>query len=165
MSATRRGAIALAVALVALASCGDDADEEPAAGPRFTVQEGPVAATAIAVGDCLNGIVIGSAQRSEIASARVVSCEGDHALEVYATFDLVPAELDVDSPGEYPGPARVVRAADEGCAARIEELVDDPDVFGLIALWPSPESWSTGDRAVACAVFDRSGSSFDRRQL
>jgi len=166
MPATRRGAIALAVALVALASCGDDGDGGDADGSApQTVQEGPVAATAVVVGDCLNGIVIGGAQRSEIASARVVSCDGDHALEVYATFDLDPVELEVDVPGAYPGPARVVRAADEGCAERIEELVEEPDVFGLIALWPSPASWATGDRAVACAVFDPAGAAFDERQL
>ena len=125
-----------------------------------------MAATAVVAGDCLNGIVIGAAQRAEIEAARVVSCDHEHALEVYATFELDPDEIDPDDdPYDYPGRARVVRAADEGCAKRIEELVADPDRFGLIALWPSPTSWAQGDRDVACAVFHPGGGTFERRQL
>jgi len=166
MPARRRGALALAAVLLATGGCGDgDGGSDGASAPPSTVEEGPVAATAVVTGDCLNGIVIGSAQRAEIESARVVSCDRDHALEVYATFDLDPSDFDLDAPDEYPGPARVVDAADEGCAERIEELVPDPEVFGLIAMWPSAASWSAGDRAVACAVFDPAGVPFERRRL
>lgn len=164
MPAPWRGPAALAVAVAALAACGDAGGDDDAAPPS-TVREGPVAATAVAVGDCLNGVVIGAAERREIEAARVVSCDRDHALEVYATFELEPAALDVDDLREYPGPARVVRAADEGCTQRIEEAVEDPDAFGLIALWPSAASWAAGDRSVACAVFDPGGATFDQRQL
>ncbi|MFP5321358.1 MAG: septum formation family protein [Acidimicrobiia bacterium] len=165
MPAPWRGPAALAVAVAALAACGDAGGGGDEAAPPSTVREGPVAATAVAVGDCLNGVVIGAAERREIEAARVVSCDRDHALEVYATFELDPAALDVEALGEYPGPARVVRAADEGCAERIEEAVEDPDAFGLIALWPSAVSWGAGDRSVACAVFDPGGATFDQRQL
>jgi hypothetical protein len=164
MPASIRGAVAL-VSLVALAGC--DAAEDPAAeaNPPATVREGPVAATAVVPGDCLNGVVLGAAERREIESARVVSCDEDHGLEVFATFELGAADLEVEDLLEYPGPARVVRAADEGCTARIEQLVEDPDVFGLIALWPSEVSWATGDRRVACAVFSPDGAPFEERKL
>lgn len=171
MPAGHRGASALGTlavgAAMLLAGCEEDggsAGSSDGSAP-VTVQEGPVAATEVAVGDCLNGVVIGAAERAEITSAEVVSCEQAHGLEVYATFDLQPADFDLAEPATYPGPARVVRAADERCAARIEELIDDPDVFGLIALWPSQESWATGDRGVACAVFSPDGAAFETRQL
>ena len=162
------GALALAAAL--LTACARDEDEAgtpdgPASPAPSTVQEGPVAATAVAVGDCLNGIVIGAAERATISSADVVSCDRAHGLEVYATFELRPADFELPDPAQYPGPERVVRAADERCAERIEKLVEDPDVFGLIALWPSEESWAAGDRSVACAVFAPDGSTFESRQI
>lgn len=159
---------ALALAAVLLVACdGDDAAtaDGPASPARSTVQEGPVAATAVAEGDCLNGIVIGAAERATISSADVVACDRPHGLEVYATFELGPADFGMTDPAGYPGPARVVGVADERCAERIEELVEDPDVFGLIALWPSQESWAAGDRSVACAVFAPDGSVFESRQI
>lgn len=171
MPARCRGALALAAAALAvLPGCGDSGggqvlgdDEAP-----VTVQQGPVAAVAVATGDCLNGIVIGVAERREIDSAQVVSCEHDHALEVYATFELDRDALALDEDVDltaYPGRARVVAAADQGCSERIEALVEEPEAFGLIALWPSEASWPSGDRAVACAVFSPDGTSFDERQL
>lgn len=150
-----------------LGACDGDAGDvvSPESPSPSTVQEGPVAATEIAVGDCLNGIVIGAAERAEITSAEVVSCDRAHGLEVYATFELTAEDFELADPAEYPGPVRVVREADQGCADRIEELAEDPDVYGLIALWPSQESWAAGDRDVACAVFAPDGTPFDSRQL
>lgn len=171
MPARRRGASALAVAaLAALTGC-DDGGGQPLGGDDgapVTVQAGNVAAVAVATGDCLDGIVIGAAERREIDSARVVPCEGVHAFEVFSTFDLGRPELGLDDDealSAYPGRAPVVSAADEGCTERIESLVEDAEAFGLIALWPSEDSWATGDRAVACAVFSPDGASFDGRQL
>jgi hypothetical protein len=161
------GAVALGAATLLGACDGGGAGQDGAAGnpSASTVQEGPVAAIAVAVGDCLNGVVIGSAERAEITTAEVVSCERAHGLEVYATFDLTPEDFDLPDPAEYPGPVRVVRAADQRCAERIEELVEDPDAYGLIAMWPSQASWAQGDREVACAVFAADGTAFESRQL
>jgi len=159
-------AAVLVVAAGASASCDRSTGEDETAGaPPSTVQEGPVAATAVVPGDCLNGIVIGASERAEIDAAQVVSCDRAHSLEVFATFRLDPGDFDQDDPAAYPGPARVVAAADAGCTDRIAQLVDDPDRYGLIALWPSPTSWASGDRAVACAVFAPDGSPFEGRQL
>jgi hypothetical protein len=167
MPARRRGALALVAAAAALAGCGsgDGGGEGGSSASPSTVQEGQVAAVAVAAGDCLNGIVIGRGERREIDSARVVSCDGPHALEVFATFTLTAADLDVEDATGYPGKVRVVRAADEGCSARIEAVVEEPDAYGLMALWPSESSWATGDRAVACAVFSPDGAAFDEREL
>lgn len=167
MPARHAALVVLALGSIALlAACAGDDDAGTADDPApSAVQEGPVAATEVVVGDCLNGVVLGAAERSEITSAEVISCDRPHGLEVYATFDLQPADFDLTDPAEYPGPARVVQAADQRCAGRIEELVENPDVFGLIALWPSPTSWAAGDREVACAVFAPDGAPYESRQL
>lgn len=159
-------ALALGAGVLVGACDGDEGGAGPddGLGPA-SVQEGPVAATAFVVGDCLNGIVLGAAERAEITSAEVVSCDRPHGLEIYATLELGPGDFDLADPAEYPGPVRVVRAADERCAERIEDLAEDPDLFGLIALWPSQTSWATGDREVACAVFSPDGAPFESRQL
>ncbi len=94
-----------------------------------------------------------------------MSCDRSHGLEVYATFALQPGDFELEDPSEYPGRARVVQAADRGCAQRIEELALDPGAFGLIALWPSLRSWMAGDRTVAWAVFSPDGAAFDSPQL
>lgn len=169
MLRARPRAVAAAVGLAAaglLGACSDDDDADGASEvPPSTVAEGPVAATAVAIGDCLNGIVLGAAERTEISSAEVVSCDQAHGLEVFATFALRPSDFELEDPSEYPGRARVVQVADQGCAQRIEELTEEPDAFGLIALWPSLSSWMSGDRTVACAVFSPDGVAFDSRQL
>lgn len=168
MPGARSRAVAAALGLVALGllgSCSGDDTDAAGEAPPSTVAEGPVAATAIATGDCLNGIVLGAAEQAEISTAEVVSCDRTHGLEVYATFALQPGDFELEDPSEYPGRARVVEAADRGCAQRIEELAEEPDAFGLIALWPSLTSWMSGDRTVACAVFSPDGVAFDSRQL
>jgi len=165
MPASRRGACALAVVALVVTACeGGDASVAEAEAP-VAPHQGPVAATAVAVGDCLDGVVLGAAERREIESAEAVPCDAEHALEVFATFGLDAEALDVDDLLTFPGPARVVRAADEGCTERIEALVEDPDAFGVIALWPTAASWATGDRTVACAVFSPDGVPFETRQL
>lgn len=170
MSAVRCAVALAAVALGTAAACGaavDDAEDDDA--PGETVQVGPVAATEVVVGDCLDGIVIGAAERREITSARVVPCQGGHDFEVYATFGIDAAALDLDDSTTYPGRTRVVRAADEGCTRRIAELAEDAgtdtDGYGVLAMWPSETSWEAGDRQVACAVFSRDGGPFEQRQL
>lgn len=152
-------ALATLLALGAVA-CGDD---DGAAGPTtvapLATAVGAVAATELAVGDCLQGIVIGAAERSRIEQAQLVRCDGPHELEVFATFDLDPAAFGGD--GLYPGEAPVVNAADAGCDDRLSELGDAAEQFGLIAIWPTAVSWSQGDRVVACAAFSEDRMPFE----
>ena len=153
-----------AVAITALlAACGDDPAEEVAStttGVDATATGEAVAATELVVGDCLSGIAVGVAERTEIESAVVVSCQLPHELEVFASFELDPAEFETEPPGAYPGEQPVVRAADAGCATRLQALVDDT-LFGLIAVWPTQPSWTAGDRQVSCAAFPASGGRFE----
>lgn len=164
----RAGLIAMGVtSLAVLTACGavvDDAVDVPTETTAREVSEGPVAATAVVAGDCLTDVVIGAAERAEVESARKVSCHSEHTLEIYATFTLSPADFDQEGT-EYPGTPRVVRIADRGCEQRFSGLTDDPDRYGLIVLWPTRTSWSTGDRTVACAAFSASGELFTAPQF
>ena len=123
-----------------------------------------VAATELVVGDCLGQVALGARERALVQSVQVVSCEQEHELEVFATFVLDAAGFETDPPGAYPGQERIVRAADEGCGEELEDLAG-AEAFGLIALWPSVESWQAGDRTVACAAFPIDGSKFEARRL
>ncbi len=164
--------LALAVGAAALAGCGDDG---PAAAPLsgvggpVTVAEGPLAAVELQAGDCVTGIVIGTAERAQVQEVAKVACLRDHPLEVFATFVLDAEDLDVDDLADYPGTPRVVRAADRGCTALLQERRGqgqrDVEEYGLLALWPSSTSWAGGDREVACAVFSPDGAALDGPQF
>lgn len=160
-----------AVIGILLASCGDDDgnDTNDAAGTvtsgRMTASD--VAAAELVTGDCVSGLVIGAAERRTIDSAHVVDCESVHELEVFATFDLSSEDFEISAdsePGVYPGEQRVVMAADEGCASRLEALGVEQGV-GVIAIWPTDQSWTQGDRGVVCAAYSSDGRPFEERHL
>lgn len=164
----RAGLIALGVAslavLTACSAVADDAAEMPTETTAREVSEGPVAATAVVTGDCLTDVVVGAAERAEVESARKVSCHSEHTLEIYATFTLSPEDFEQEG-ADYPGTPRVVRVADRGCEERFSGLAEDPEAYGLIALWPTRASWATGDRTVACAAFSSAGELFTAPQF
>jgi hypothetical protein len=157
------GATAVLASFAACSAGAPDAASTTTAAAAV-VAVGPVAATELVVGDCLGQVAVGARERTMIQAAQVVSCERQHQLEVFATFALDPAELETDPPGAYPGQQRVVTAADQGCTRELESLADTDD-FGLIALWPTADSWQQGDRTIACAAFLADGTPFETRQL
>lgn len=150
--------------VLTLCGCTSGDDDAPAASASTAapVQAGPVAATELVPGDCVSGLVLGAAERVTVDAVRVVGCDETHELEVFSTFELTPADLDTQDPG-YPGQQRIVSAADLGCGARLQELGEVAETVGLIAVWPTPESWVTGDRTVACAVYSTTGGPFEGR--
>jgi hypothetical protein len=87
----------------------------------------------------------------------VVGCDQAHELEVFAIYDLTPEDLEATD-DSYPGQERIVSAAEAGCGARSEELGDVAESIGVIAVWPTQQSWTQGDRAVACVAYTISGS-------
>lgn len=151
---------ALATALLVGACTDDDPNELATTSAPATITSGPVAATELVAGDCLSGLVIGAAERARIDSARVVGCQSTHEVEVFATFALTDADFEVAA-GAYPGQQRIVDAADAGCDDRLKELGEIVETLGLIAIWPTEESWRVGDREVACAVYPLDGAAFD----
>lgn len=154
-------------AALVLSACQDDAataDDATLSSMASPASANDIAATELVTGDCISGLVIGAAERTVVDSVRVVDCGSVHELEVFATFDLSPADFEDTEPGVYPGEQRVVRQADQGCAGRLDDLGVD-DEFGLIAVWPSDTSWTQGDRDVTCAAFPRDGEPFEGRGL
>lgn len=98
----------------------------------------------LAVGDCLTISGVGDSARS----VPLAPCDGVHEAEVYAVFDVQPADaFDVDA---------IVGEVEEECVARFEDYVGEPyrtsslDVFYL---HPLEEGWSEGDREAVCAAF------------
>ena len=163
----RAHTLLLGVAVLAtLPACSDAGgrDDAVVSTPSSRTAAAEVAAAELVTGDCISGLVIGAAERTLVDTVRVVDCGSVHEVEVFATFDLSSADFEGAEPEAYPGEEGVVREADEGCAARLEEI-DAGDAFGLIAIWPTDSSWSEGDRAVKCAVFARDGRPFDGRGL
>lgn len=153
--------VALALVLV-LGACDDSSSDDAGASTSSTappVTAGPVAASALVPGDCVTGLVLGIEQRIEIDSASVVRCDQPHDVEVFAVFDLQPADLDLAAgDGSYPGRRRIIEAAEDGCDSQLERLGDVAESVGLISVWPTAESWTQGDRAVACAAYSITGS-------
>lgn len=156
------GVLVAGVVVAGVLVAGCTSDDAPEAATTTitavaTVAPGPVAATELVAGDCVTGLVIGASERAQIESASVVACDQPHELEVFAIFDLSPADFDAVD-GAYPGQQRVVSAADAGCGTRSDELGDIAEEIGVIAVWPTPQSWSAGDRAVACAAYAITGT-------
>ncbi|WP_436793279.1 septum formation family protein [Actinospongicola halichondriae] len=148
-----------ALAVAACSGSSDDAGNAPTSTTGPPVTAGPVAATELAPGDCVTGLVIGVDERRQIDAASVVRCDQPHELEVFAVFDLRPVDFNA-ADGSYPGQQRVVDAANGGCGDRLEQLGDVAESIGLIAVWPTPESWTQGDRSVACAAYSLTGTPF-----
>ena len=155
-----------ALTIVATPACDDGSLDgaDRTSTPAPVLEVGPVAATDLVVGDCLGQVAVGVRERSRIDAVPVVSCDRDHALEIFASFVLDPADFSMDPPGAYPGQERIVDAADQGCTAELEDVADE-SAFGLIAIWPTQDSWLTGDRTVACAAFPSDGAPFEGPEL
>jgi len=109
---------------------------------------GSISATALKVGDCVNGLK----NTTNLLSLPGVPCAQAHEGEVFAVFDL-PA-------GEYPGSAAVDDEVSKECNTRLgaysPSAETDPDV-GLFSVYPLEQNWRRGDRQVVCLATASSG--------
>ena len=107
---------------------------------------GSISATALQVGDCVNGL----RNSTNLSSLPGVPCTQPHEGEVFAVFDL-PA-------GDYPGSAAVDDQVSRECNDRLTAYSpsagSDPDV-GLFSVYPLEQNWSRGDRQVVCLATAR----------
>ena len=102
------------------------------------------------VGDCLD-----EPAGEEITNVNRVDCSEPHDSELYATFDLAG-----DS---YPGASVVEEAAVDGCLDAFEPYVGREYATSRLEVWwlePSRESWSDGDREIACMLSEPGGVDF-----
>ncbi|HYF46840.1 MAG TPA: septum formation family protein [Acidimicrobiales bacterium] len=172
-----RRALALLLAVgaaVGLAACSD---EEP---PQWlvdratgTTQPGTPTTTAppsttvvdpgqdLAAADLEPGLCIEDAdeitgaQVNEITRTRSIPCRLEHEAEVYLRTNL-PGDASV----EFPGVGELRREAQAACREGFEGFVGvrwTRSELEIAALWPSPQSWPYGDRAVVCVLFRLDG--------
>ncbi|WP_350349578.1 septum formation family protein [Agromyces sp. G08B096] len=81
----------------------------------------------------------------------IVSCDEEHDDEVYAVFDLAD--------GAFPGDSAVEGAARAGCLDRFAAFIGIPfaeSVLEVYTFHPDEAAWSSGDRRVACVVWNPS---------
>ncbi len=168
-----RRALALALTLAAtvgLAACSDD--EPPdwlvdrATGtsqPAVTTTAPPTSTTVaepgqdLAAADLVPGLCIEDAgeftgrQVNEITSTRSIPCRLEHQAEVY-----LRAELAGGPNAPFPGVGELRRQAQQACRDGFEGFVGirwTRSELEIAVLWPSPQSWPSGDRQVVCVVF------------
>jgi hypothetical protein len=110
---------------------------------------GSISATALQVGDCVNGL----RNSTNLSSLPGVPCTLPHEGEVFAVFDL-PA-------GDYPGSAAVDDQVSRECNDRLTAYSpsagSDPDV-GLFSVYPLEQNWNRGDRQVVCLATAAGGN-------
>jgi len=95
------------------------------------------------VGDCFNNTDSSSEEVSEIPA---VPCAEPHDNEIYYLFDLPGTDYPVDTPDQ----------ADAGCYAQFPAFVGldyESSELDFYPIYPTADTWSTGDREVICAIY------------
>lgn len=103
---------------------------------------------ALAVGDCLNA----PPSSGLVETLTPVSCTDPHNAEVFDVLDYVA--------GEFPGDTALLRWATGQCQGRVEAYTGEPwteTPAWVNALVPTDQSWSQGDRTVACLLVPAPG--------
>jgi hypothetical protein len=96
------------------------------------------------VGQCLNT----ETDEGEVSEVPIVDCSQPHQGEIYALPQLPD--------GAFPGDDAVAQAAEQECAGQaFTDYVGVPyqeSEFEVTFLLPNADSWSGGDREIACVV-------------
>jgi Septum formation len=106
----------------------------------ITSPDRTISATAVKVGDCFTDVPTSS----RVASLNKVSCDQPHRGEVYAVLTMPD--------GPYPGQTAMdeYKYKCEPELATYSPMAVTNPAIGTYVLYPSPETWDKGDRAVAC---------------
>lgn len=135
----RRGlGTAVVVVTLGLAGCTLGATPRNTAGQVTT--SASVDAFQIRVGDCTGKLAEGN-----ISNLEIVPCADSHYYEAYSRTDL--------EDGDFPGETSVTKAADKFCTAEFKKFVGvstDDSKYDMFYLYPTAESWRTGDREILC---------------
>jgi hypothetical protein len=106
----------------------------------FLMGKGTVTATEVEVGDCLAEIP----DSARVLTVETVGCDQPHAGEVYAVLTMPD--------GNFPAQAAIEEYQDRcqpELAAYSPAAMQD-DSVQMYVLYPTPETWEQGDRAVTC---------------
>lgn len=158
---------AVAWALVAVRSGGDDADPgDTGSGGDSGIAvdtdfEGDTDVYDLAVGDCIDDpLSLGSDELVEIQTVDMIPCDEPHDAEVYALEDLPQGD---DEP--FPGDDEVAMQSDAICFELFESYVGAPyedSALDYSYYLPIEESWNSGDRGVACLLYAYDGTKLDQ---
>lgn len=118
----------------------DDATRDDDTGE--ITDEGDLSAFSLEVGDCLNDLTDGV-----VLDVPAVPCADPHEGEVFALYDL--------DEGLYPGEEAIATDAETQCPERLASYAPaaaEDDNITFFYLYPTAESWATGDREIACVA-------------
>ncbi|MBP8921640.1 MAG: septum formation family protein [Micropruina sp.] len=99
------------------------------------------------LGDCT-----GPLKDGDVGSLQVLPCDSAHHFEAFATTDLDAAA--------HPGDSEVTKKANTYCTAQFKTFVGiaaDDSAYKMLYLYPTEESWATGDRAIMCLAGSDAG--------
>jgi Septum formation len=142
---------AIVVVLVGvLAGCGAaDVDETTRDEQGVVTDGGELGVQKLRVGDCLDLGNTATQEEGEVEAFQAIPCDEPHQGEVYLSQE------DAFREATWPGRTTVEDKADELCLGAFEGYVgvayDETDL-DLVALSPTEDSWSLGDRGVSCLV-------------
>ena len=127
------------VAVVAAMSTPDRSSE------GTLTEEGSVSSRALKLGDCLKKVP----SEGVVLNVNVMPCTQPHAAEVYAVLTLTGST--------YPGEAAIIKEAEDGCIAKVEEALTqdarDDESAEIFYIYPeSATAWQRGDHEVSCIV-------------
>ncbi|QGG94526.1 septum formation family protein [Actinomarinicola tropica] len=126
----------------------------PLVAPSTTVpDEGTVALSELAAGDCADLPGLGLDESVEVTTAEVLPCEDPHGVEIYLV-----TSLNDDPAASYPGDTAVIAAADQVCLDGFEAYVGAAYLdssLEIVHIRPDAGIWEDGDRRVHCGVHDR----------
>jgi Septum formation len=131
------------VVVVALAGCATQPDDEATDSPP---ESGEVGVFDLEVGDCLADFQ----DATQMSRVEAAPCSEPHSDEIYASGSLPES-------GDFPGAEAVESAAQDICLRHYQPFVGLPyedSVLDIGYLTPTEDSWSDGDRAVLCTIFD-----------
>ncbi len=100
-------------------------------------------------GDCFDDVIEGGDFAEEAETLPMVDCEDPHDNEAYALYDVAD--------GAFPGQAAIDDEAIAKCVPLFEDYVASDYETSRLDIWwifPTAESWSEGDREVACVLYD-----------
>ena len=113
-------------------------------------------------GECLENFFSSDASGyGEVYFVQTTSCDGPHALEVYAVTETL--WLGREPKGTILDMDALFVQGEEWCAEQFEMFIGEPYERSRLAMWtfvPLPAAWDQGDRTVQCVVGE-----YDERTL
>lgn len=110
-------------------------------------RSGPISIYSLRAGDCFQNPP-GSAEL-RVLTVTAVPCTTAHNAQTFAEF--------TPSGSSYPGRPALIRQAGQGCRARVSGNLDRSKITSTMTLryiFPEPQTWADGHRAVICLVED-----------